>query len=114
MNERDPVPRLLPVAIVSGMQLFPVDDIAPATVEGITQEYCIHRLEGTLAVSRWRNLAVSVCPARPLLPTDIAENDRRNAAATVLRELLALQPFGFTAAQQQAFEELVATLTAGP
>jgi hypothetical protein len=83
---------------------------------GFTQAYCIYRISDSdaLVVADWRDVALGdVCPAEPLLPADVSENDRRNASATVLRELLGLKQFGLTARQSAALEELVAELADG-
>ena len=67
--------RPLPVAIVPGLQVCVMPDGSPGIITGI-----------------WQDVALgNVCPAPTLLPIDVTENDRRNASATVLRELLALQ-----------------------
>ena len=65
-------------------------------------------------IARGRNVALgNVCPAAPLLPADITVNDRRNAQAVMLREMLALEPFGLTDGQRAVLAELVAELTEG-
>jgi len=107
------LPRPLPVTITPGMPVVAIDDNPPATVAGITQEYCIYRHEhsGMLAVARWGEVALGhVCPAEPLLPADVGERDRGNAQAAVLRELLNLRQFELTPQQQAALQELVAEL----
>lgn len=108
--------RPLPVTITPGMPVVEIDHGVPAAVAGITQEYCIYHIADTdaLAVARWRDVALgNVCPAEPLLPADIAERDRGNAQAAVLRQLLVLKSFGLTSAQQAALDELVAQLCSG-
>ena len=103
----------LPVTIVRGMSVIEVTDGMVGTVVAFTQGYCVYRVDGNdaLAVAPWRDVAlVNVCPAEPLLPADVAENDRQNASAAVLRELLALHQFGLTATQTVALSELVAQL----
>jgi hypothetical protein len=103
----------LPVAIVPGMRVVEVTDATVGTIVGCTEAFGIYRTSEphALAVARWCELALlDVCPAAPLLPADVIENDRRNASATVLRELLALEQFGLTAAQTAALRELVAQL----
>ena len=106
--------RLLPITIVPGMTVVAIPDGTPGVVAGITQAYCIYRLADgdTLCVASWRELAIGgVCPAAPLLPQDVEENDRRNAAACVLSALLGLQQLGpLTAAQQSVLDELIAHL----
>lgn len=107
--------RPLPVTIVSGMKVYDVSDISGGKVVGITQQYCIYRRaeSGNLCVANWREVALgNICPADPLLPGDVTVNDRLNASATVLRELLELQHLagGLTAAQQAVLDELVADL----
>lgn len=109
------VRRPLPVTIVSGMKVYDVSDITGGEIVGTTQQYCIYRLAetGTLCVANWREVALgNVCPADPLLPSDVTANDRRNASATVLRELLELQHLTgqLTPAQQTVLDELVADL----
>ena len=97
--------RALPVTITAGMPMVEIADAVPATIVGITQEYCIHQIaeSDTLAVSHWRDVALgNVCPAEPLLSADVTERDRDNARASLLRELLALQQFGLTAKQAAA------------
>jgi hypothetical protein len=92
------------------MPVYDVTDDPPGQVVAITQAYCLYRPADSdaLCVARWRDMALgNVCPAHPLLPAAIDENDRRNAAATVLRELLALQQFAeLTPAQSAALDEL--------
>ena len=86
------------------------------TLVAFTGAYCIYRLDGsdTLAVANWRDVAVGpVCPAAPLLPAGVEENDRRNASATVIRELLALKQFGLSERQTTAYDELTQYLGAG-
>ena len=106
--------RPLPVTITPGMPVVDINDGIPGTIVGITQAYCIYRLPETetLVVATWRDIALgNVCPADALLPADVTANDRRNAQATVLRELLALQQFGLSAAQTTVLDELVTELT---
>ena len=95
------------------MSVIEVNDGMVGTVAGITEAYCVFRLDETaaLAVARWRDMAlINICPAAPLLPADVAEIDRQNASAAVLRDLLALHQFGLTATQTVALSELVAQL----
>ena len=67
-----------------------------------------------LLVANWRDVALgNVCPADPLLSSDVTENDRQNASATLLRELLALKQFGLTPTQTAAHDELIAYLCGG-
>ena len=111
-------PRPLPVTIVPGRHVFDVSDCPSGTVAGITQAYCLYRLADTetenetLCVAAWRDIALgNICPAGLLLPADVTENDRRNASATALRELLQLKQFGqLTPAQKAALDELMASL----
>ena len=104
----------LHVAIVPGMPVCVMTDGSPGTVAGITQAFCIYRIDGTdsLAVANWRDIAVgNICPAPTLLPTDITENDRRNASATVLRELIGLEHVAeLTPGQSTTLKELVRLL----
>ena len=114
-TDHDPAPprRPLPVTITPGMPVADVADAMPATIAGITQEYCIYHITQTdsLAVARWRDIALAnVCPAEPLLPADVTQRDRGNAQAAVLRELLSLRQFGLSALQTAALDELVALL----
>jgi len=105
--------RPLPVTITSGMRVIELNDGRPGTICGFTQAYCIYRIEGreTLSVAHWRDLALGgIAPADVLLPETVTENDRRNASATVLRELLALKQFGLTPIQRAALEELTVDL----
>jgi hypothetical protein len=76
------------------MPVVDINDGIPGAIVGITQAYCIYRLfeSESLIVASWQEIALgNVCPADPLLPADVTENDRRNAQAALLRELLALQ-----------------------
>ena len=92
------------------MAVVPVDT-QPAAIVGITEKYCIFRLEAGLAVEPWSGVAVAnVCPARPLLPEETVEIDRQNAEAVLLRELLSLQQFGLTEKQEAALWELTCEL----
>jgi hypothetical protein len=87
------------------MSVIPIDDVPVSTIVGVTQSYCVHQLADAshLLVSSWRDLALAnICPADPLLPNDVRENDHRNASATVLRELLALERIGSLTSDQQA------------
>jgi hypothetical protein len=100
----------LPATIVPGMQVVPLEDATLGTVRGITQAYCVYQLAGSgrLCVAAWSQLALAnVSPTHQLLPADVTENDRQNASAMVLRELLLLEPFGLSAAQAAAKEELL-------
>ena len=102
--------RPLPITIVPGMQVVDMSNDATGTIVGFTEGFCIFRIEGidSMSVADWNDVALGpVCPAGPLLPTDIAEMDRRNAGATVLRELLGLKQFGLTPTQTAAYDELV-------
>jgi len=95
------------------MTVVGIDDNPPATIAGITEEYCLYRHahSGTLAVARWREIALDhVCPAEPLLPADVTQRDRGNAQAALLRELLNLRQFELTPKQQAVLQELVAEL----
>ena len=97
-----------------GMTVHEACDGTAGTVVGITQAYCVYRVADgrQLCVAHWRDLALgNICPAEPLLPAEVSENDRRNASATVLRELLSLERLGsLTPAQQAVLEELIALL----
>ena len=95
------------------MQVVDMTGFVAGTIGGFTQAFCIYNIEShdNLSVANWRDVAIGpVCPAEPLLPTDVTENDRRNASATVLRELLALKQFGLTPAQTTVHDELIAYL----
>ena len=97
--------RPLPVTVVPGMTVVHIRDAEVGTVVGITQAYCVYRLAETngLQVSNWRDLALAnICPADPLLPDDVKENDHRNASATVLREMLALERISSLTEEQRA------------
>lgn len=105
--------RSLPATITVGMSVVEIDAGLPGTIVGYTQAYCIYRISQTnaLVVAEWRDVALGdMCPANQLLPANVAEIDRNNASAALLRELLALQQFGLTAKQTAALEELIATL----
>ena len=113
MTFPDPPRRPLAVTIVPGMRIVDMAAELSGTIVGITQAFCIYRLADseTLSVASWRNVALAnVCPAEPLLPADVTQNDRRNAQARLLGELLQLRPFGLTAVQTAAYDELVAAL----
>jgi hypothetical protein len=87
------------------MTVVPIEDVDVGTVVGITETFCVYGLSETnsLQVSSWRDLALgNICPASPLLPIDVKENDHRNASATVLRELLALGRISDLTPQQRA------------
>lgn len=109
-----PLRRPLPVTIVRGSPVYETCDGTAGIVVGFAQAYCIYRaMDGDqMRVAHWRELALgNICPAEPLLPTSVCENDRRNANATVLRELLLLERLGpLTPAQTAVCEELVAYL----
>jgi len=112
-DSRLPRPRPLPVTITPGMPVVGIDDNPPATIAGITQEYCLYRHahSGMLAVARWGEVALGhLCPAPPLLPADVTQRDRGNAQAAVLRELLNLRQSELTPQQQKVLEALVAEL----
>ena len=106
--------RPLPVTIVPGMCVIDASEVDTGTIVGITQAYCIYRPSDgdQLQVGAWRDLAlVNVCPAEPLLSDDVRENDRRNASATVLRELLALERISrLDGAQQTVCDQLISDL----
>ena len=114
VHQPEPPGRPLPVTIVRGMLVHEACDGTAGIVVGITQAYCIYRVASSdqLCVANWRDVALgNVCPADPLLPTDVTENDRRNASATVLGELLSLQQFcPLTPAQAATLDELIAFL----
>ena len=106
----------LPITIVPGMRAVDMSCDGTGTIVGFTQAFCIYRIDATdgLSVANWRDVAVGpVCPAEPLLPADVTENDRRNTCATLLRELLALQQFDLTPKQTAAYHELIESLCGG-
>jgi hypothetical protein len=103
----------MPVTITPGMPVVEIDAGEPGEIVGYTQAFCIYRISESdaLVVADWRDVALGdICPAEPLLPADVSENDRRNASAAVLRELLRLKQFVLTATQTAALEELAAEL----
>ena len=106
--------RPLQVAVAQGMPVCEMGDGTPGSIVGIMEAFCIYRLHDieTLCVANWRDIALSnICPASTLLATDVNENDRRNASATLLRELLGLQRVAtLTTAQQATLKELVELL----
>ena len=113
ISAAEPQHRPLAVTIVPGMSVVDMASDGAGTIVGITQAFCIYRLAETdsLLVANWRDVALgNVCPAEPLLPPDVTENDRKNGSATVLRELLALKQFGLTPTQTTAHDELIAYL----
>ncbi len=105
-----PEHRQLQVAVAVGMPVCELGDGMPGIVVGITEAYCIYRIDATetLCVRRWREIGLgNICPAPTLLPTDVNVNDRHNASATLLRELLALEHVAsLTTAQQTTLCEL--------
>jgi len=106
----------LPITIAPGMSVVDITSDPAGTLVAFTGAYCIYRLDGSesLAVASWRDIAVGpVCPAAPLLSASVTENDRHNASATVLRELLALKQFGLTECQATSHDELIRYLGAG-
>jgi hypothetical protein len=101
---------LLPVTIAPGMLVVDVADARPGSIVAFTEAYCLYRSgeSSALIVAPWRELAlVDICPAAPLLPADVRQRDEHNLRAVVLRELLALEEFGLTAAESAARDELV-------
>lgn len=106
--------RPIPVPIVPGMTVHETCDGTAGTVAGITQAYCVYRTRDgdQLSVANWRDLTLgNICPAESLLGDDVADQDRRNGSATVLRELLLLERLGpLTPAQAAVRDELVADL----
>jgi hypothetical protein len=101
---------LLPVTIAPGMLVVDVADARPSSIVAFTEAYCLYRSGETsaLTVAPWRELALAdICPAAPLLPTDVRQRDEHNLRAVVLRELLALEEFGLTAAEAAARDELM-------
>lgn len=115
LNKRSSLRQPLPVTLVPGMRVHDVRDVPAGEVVGITQQFCVYRLadDDRLCVANWRDLALdNICPAAPLLPSDVTVNDRLNASATVLRELLAFQRLAeLSPAQHAAMDELLAVLT---
>ena len=113
-QSRPGVHRPLPVTITSGMPVVSLDDSPPGRIVGITRSYCIYRAAGmdSVTVAPWREVALgNVCPAHALLPSDIGENDRLNASATVLRELSELKRVAkLSASQSAAYQELLDVL----
>jgi len=116
MEDSTNLPRTspLPITITPGMQVVRVEDNPIGRIAGITAGYCAYTLGGAVWVDRWNNLALlGVCPASPLLPSAVAENDRLDACARVLRELALLKSLGeLTQAQRAAINELTGTLCA--
>ena len=105
--------RALPVTITRGMFVVDHKNAGVGFVAGFTESFCIYRISGlgTLAVAEWKDIALGdIRPADPLLPMDVAERDRRNWSATVLREMIGLKQFEFTEPQDQTFQELVGYL----
>ena len=78
-------------------------------IQGITQGFCVYTLGNNICVEPWSNVALTgICPARPLLPRTVEENDQLNASARVLGELLLLKSLGeLTATQTAAMDELL-------
>ena len=112
-NAQPTRPKLLPITITRGMPVVNWSDNSAGTIAGITETFCIYHLDGSngLWVAAWRELAVgNLCPAAPLLSDDLEEIDRRNASATLLRELIGMDEFGLTAHQTATRDELIAYL----
>lgn len=107
-----PQPRPLPIALAPGMAVVGLDNHPTGEIVGITQGYCIYTLGGAVCVDRWEDLALArVCPATPLLPKTVNENDRLNALACILRELSWLKSLGdLTPNQTATLGELIGTL----
>jgi hypothetical protein len=107
-----PQPRPLPIALAPGMTVVSLDNHPTGEILGITQAYCIYSLGGSVCVDRWVDLALArVCPATPLLPKTVNENDRLNAGACILRELSWLKSLGdLTPNQTATLGELMETL----
>jgi hypothetical protein len=105
------------VTIVPGMTVVPIEDAPAGTIRGITETCCIYQLAESdrFCVAAWRELALAnVCPTPQLLPADVTQADRQNASAAVLRELLLMEQFGLSPAQQAAKDELLTQLCPGP
>ena len=120
-TESDPSPaarrRPLPITIVPGMQVVNMSNDGAGTIVGITQGFCIYRIEHSdgLSVGRWEDMALGgICPVDALLPADVTENDRRNWSAHVLSELLGLAQFGLTPTQTATHDELIEYLCGSP
>ena len=96
-------PKPLPITIQPGMTVVSLEGNSIGHIEGITQSHCIYTLGDRICVEPWSNIALTnVCPARPLLPRSVEENDRLNSSARVLGELSLLK----------SLTELSPTLTA--
>lgn len=108
----------LPVTIVPGMYVYDITELPKGEIVAVTQAYCVFRFSKSdlLCVADWRDVALdNLCPAAQLLPGDVTDNDKRNVAATALRELLALKQVGsLTAAQSAALDELRRFLCGNP
>ena len=111
-----PPPKLLPITITPGMSVVCVEDKAIGQIEGITQSNCIYTLGDRICVEPWSNIALTnVCPARPLLPRSVEENDELNAAARVLAELALLKSLTkLSPTLTAAIEELLGLLCPAP
>ena len=108
-----PPPKPLPITIQPGMIVVSLEGNRPGAIKGITQGYCVYSFDDqNVSVEPWKNLAVAnVCPAAPLLPSTVSDNDRLNAAACVLRELSLLKSLSeLTPRQTAAMEELLVLL----
>ena len=96
------------------MPVVILEDCPAGRIIGITQAHCIFRLTAPdmITVAPWSEVALgNVCPSHALLPSDVQVNDRLNASATVLRELLKLrQASRLTDLQSNACQELLAEL----
>ena len=99
-------------AVVPGMRVANWTHHPTGHVVGVCQNYCVYRLEnGHLCVANWRDLAIAgLHPAPQVLPADVEGNDKRNASAVLLKELLYAEQFGWSETQRMLRDELVAYL----
>ena len=99
-------------AIGPGMRVANWKHHSTGRVIGVCMDYCIYRLENDhMCVDNWRDLAVAgLRPGPQVLPTDVTENDKRNASAILLKELLYAEQFGWSETQRVLRDELVTYL----
>jgi hypothetical protein len=95
------------------MRIVECAEATTGELVGVTQAYCIYRLDQSDAhvVSHWRDVAVAGITPVLLQSADLADIDRQNARAAVLRELLFLEPFGLSTVESAVLRDLQAQLT---
>ena len=103
-----------PLVIVPGTLVVDRKHELAGTVIAVAPAFCVLQVEDALCVSPWRDVAVgNVAPAPEMLPGEIAEHDRLNGHARVLRELEALKSEGLVPALQVAYDDVLRRLRDG-